>query len=154
MVYVLVCVQVSIHVVIIGTAHPDELVVLRRVLLNLLIDLNLKLFKLLLHFVVDVPLVDQEIIRIILLLLLGVINVLAKLPNVIDCRLNHAGRCDILTERLVALQLGLRRHLRIVHARTVHLVHLRLVPRVVHVVAEALVLRRIVKLLRISLLHS
>ena len=71
----------------------------------------------------------------------------------INRRLNHAGRRDVLAECLVALQLGLRCHLGIVETRTVHQVHLRLVPRVVHVVAEALVLRCVVELLRIPLLH-
>ena len=62
-VHVLIRVQAAVHVVVVfGAAHPDELVVLRRVLLDFFINLNLKLFKLLLHFVVDVPLVDQEIV--------------------------------------------------------------------------------------------
>lgn len=141
----------TVHVI---TAHSSELVSLRSILLHLLVDLYLEFFQLLLNFVVHVALVHQEVIRVVLLLLLWVVNVLAELPDMINGGLNHAGGSDILTECLVALQLSLRSHLRVIHSRTVGHVHFSLVPRVVHVITKALVLRRIVQLLSISLLHS
>lgn len=63
---------------------PDELVVLGGVCLDLLVDLDLELLELLLHFVIDMSLVLQEVLRVVLVLLLGIKDILPVLPDVVD----------------------------------------------------------------------
>ena len=66
-------------------AHPEEFVVLRRILFNLLVDFDFEFLELLLDLVIDVPLVHQEVVRVVLFFLLRVMDILAKLPYMIYC---------------------------------------------------------------------
>ena len=85
------------------TAWPRELVALRRVLLHFLVDFDFEFLEFLFYFVIDMPLIDQEVIREVLLLLLGVIDVLTQLSDMVDGRLNHSIWSDVLAEGLVSL---------------------------------------------------
>lgn len=60
------------------------------ILFYFLVDFLLKLYQLLLDFVVDVPLICQEIVRVVFFSLLWIVDIFALLPNMVNCALDHA----------------------------------------------------------------
>lgn len=82
----------------VATAWPREHVELGTVFSNLLVNLHLELFELLLDLVVDMALVTEELVRVVFALLLRIIHVRTFMTNVIDGALKHALSCHILSK--------------------------------------------------------